>query len=75
MKAEPNPADIQIGGGHYKDMAIQPAVFIHKNGIGFLEGCVIKRMCRYKKKDGAGLQDLLKAKHEIELIIEMEDKQ
>lgn len=61
---------VQVAGNHYKDMAIQPAEFIHKNGIEFLPGCVIKRMCRWRKKDG--LQDLRKAIHEIELMIEME---
>lgn len=60
----------QEAGNHYKDMAIQPAEFIHKNGIEFLPGCVIKRMCRWRKKDG--LQDLRKAIHEIQLMIEME---
>lgn len=62
----------QVGGGHYKDMAIQPAEFIHKNGIEFLPGCVIKRMCRWRKKDG--FQDLRKAIHEIELMIELEGR-
>ena len=62
----------QIGGTHYRDMAIQPAEFIHKNGIEFLPGCVIKRMCRWRKKDG--LKDLRKAIHEIELMIEFEEQ-
>jgi hypothetical protein len=60
----------QIGGDHYKQMAIQPAEFIHRNGLGFLEGCVIKRVCRYRGKDGK--QDLLKAIHELQLLIELE---
>lgn len=62
----------QVGGSHYKDMPIQPVEFITKNGLGFLEGCVIKRVCRWKAKDG--VQDLRKAIHEIELLIEMEAK-
>ena len=62
----------QIGGNHYRDMTIQPAEFIHKNGIEFLPGCVIKRMCRWRKKDG--LKDLRKAIHEIELMIEFEEQ-
>ena len=62
----------QVGGSHYKDMPIQPVEFITKNKIGFLEGCVIKRVCRWRAKDG--LQDLRKAIHEIELLIEMEAK-
>lgn len=63
--------DTQIAGNHYKDMVIQPAEFIHRNKIEFLPGCVIKRMCRWRSKDG--LQDLRKAIHEIQLMIEMEE--
>lgn len=60
----------QIGGSHYKEMAIQPSAFIHKNGIGFLEGCAIKYLCRWRDKNGA--EDLQKAIHFIELLIEFE---
>ena len=59
----------QIGGEHYKKHAIQPVEFITKNALGFLEGCVIKRICRYEDKNG--LEDLKKAKHEIDLLIEL----
>jgi hypothetical protein len=62
--------DKQIGGSHYKDFPIQPIEFIHKNGIGFIAGNVIKYVCRYKAKGGT--QDLLKAKHYIEMLIEQE---
>ena len=61
--------DTQIGGEHYKTHAIQPVEFITKNALGFLEGCVIKRICRYEDKNG--LEDLKKAKHEIDLLIEL----
>ena len=61
--------DTQIGGMHYKNCAIQPVEFIIKNKLGFLEGCVIKRICRYEDKNG--LEDLKKAKHEIDLLIEL----
>jgi len=60
--------DTQVGGGHYKNMKIQPVEFIHVNGIGFLEGCVIKRVCRYRDKNG--VEDLKKAQHELQLLIE-----
>lgn len=65
--------DVQVGGGHYKDMTIQPAEFITRNKIGWLEGNVIKRVCRWRNKDG--VQDLRKAIHELELLIEMEQPQ
>ena len=61
--------DTQIGGEHYKKHAIQPVEFITKNKLGFLEGCVIKRICRYEDKNGR--EDLEKIKHEIDLLIEL----
>ena len=65
-----DPNTVQVGGSHYKSLAIQPAEFIHRNNIGFLEGCVIKRMCRHKAK--AKVEDLRKAMHEIQLIAKYE---
>jgi len=62
--------DKQIAGNHYKNFVIQPTEFIHKNGIGFVEGSVIKYVCRYKNKNG--IEDLKKAIHYLELMIEME---
>lgn len=62
----------QVNGDHYSRMKMQPAEFITINNIGFLEGCVIKRMCRWKAKDG--IQDLAKAIHEIELLMELHQK-
>ena len=62
----------QVGGGHYKDCAIQPAEYIHKNGIGYMEGNVIKYVSRWKNKNG--LEDLKKARHYLDLLIEMETK-
>lgn len=59
----------QVGGNHYK-MAIQPVEFIEKNDLGFCVGNCIKYLCRYKQKNGK--QDLEKAKHYIDLLIELE---
>lgn len=59
--------DSQVGGDHYKKMTIQPVEFIQGNEIPFLEGCVIKRMCRWRDKNG--IEDLRKARHEIDLLI------
>jgi hypothetical protein len=58
----------QVGGNHYKNYKIQPVEFIIKNNIGFVEGNIIKYILRFKEK--GGVQDLLKAKHYIELLIE-----
>ncbi len=60
--------DVQVGGGHYKDAAIQPIQFIFANKIGFAEGNVIKYVYRYSAKNG--IEDLQKAKHYLELLIE-----
>lgn len=60
----------QIGGKHYSEMVIQPIEFIHKNGLSFIQGNVIKYVCRYKSK--GGIEDLNKAKHYIDLLIELE---
>jgi hypothetical protein len=70
-EAAPSSAlDVQVAGGHYKDMKIQPVEFIHANKLGFLEGCIVKRICRWRAKDG--VQDLEKIKHEVDLLIELE---
>jgi hypothetical protein len=60
----------QEGGSHYKDYAIQPIEFIKKNEIPFCEANAIKYIMRHKKKNGK--QDLLKAIHYLEILIELE---
>jgi len=67
---QPTPLQKQVGGTHYKQFAIQPVEFITANKLGFLEGCIIKRICRHQSKNG--IEDLLKAKHEIDLLIALE---
>ena len=39
--------DNQVGGDHYKHFAIQPALLIHRNGLGYLEGNIVKRAHRH----------------------------
>ena len=58
----------QIGGSHYKDMVVQPSEFINKNKLLFAEGNAIKYICRHAHK--GEVQDLEKAKHYIDMIIE-----
>jgi hypothetical protein len=60
--------DYQIGGSHYKNKGIQPIEYIMSNGLGFCEGNVIKYVSRWRDKNG--LDDLLKAKHYLEFLIE-----
>lgn len=70
-RSEPSALEVQVGGGHYKDMKIQPVEFIHANGIPFIEGCVIKYVARWRTK--GGVKDLEKARHFIDLLIELEE--
>jgi hypothetical protein len=67
-----SPLDVQVDGDHYKQMKIQPVEFIHANGIPYLEGNVIKYISRWRNKNG--MADLEKAKHYIELLIELEGR-
>tara|TARA_R110000796_G_scaffold176805_1_gene293688 strand:+ start:1696 stop:1953 length:258 start_codon:yes stop_codon:yes gene_type:complete len=60
--------DVQVGGNHYKDMAIQPITFVLANNLGFCEGNVIKYVSRWGAKNG--IEDLKKARHYLDLLIE-----
>jgi hypothetical protein len=62
----------QVGGSHYKEFAIQPVEFCYVNNIPYLEATAIKYLCRWRLK--GGVQDLEKAKHFIDLLIDLEDK-
>ena len=63
---------VQEGGSHYKDMKIQPVEYIHANSLPFIEGSVIKYVSRWRNKNGVA--DLKKAKHFLDLLIELETK-
>jgi len=52
--------------GTYTSLPIQPWHFAEINSLSFLEGCVVKRVCRHRQKDGA--QDIDKAIQELELL-------
>lgn len=62
----------QEGGNHYKNLRIQPVEYNQANNIPFAEGCVIKYVTRWRDK--GGIEDLKKARHFIDLIIECEQK-
>jgi len=62
----------QVGGNHYSKLAIQPVTYINANGLSYLQGNVIKYVTRYKDKNG--VEDLQKAKHYIDLLIELEEQ-
>ena len=62
----------QIGGAHYAVKAIQPWDFIIANNLGYLEGNIVKYVSRWKDK--GGVQDLKKAQHYLQKLIEVSDE-
>jgi hypothetical protein len=62
----------QIGGDHYKEKSIQPWDFIAANSLGYFEGNIVKYVSRWKNK--GGVDDLKKARHYLDKLIELEDK-
>lgn len=67
-KPPKGPNAEQVGGTHYQGTSIQPWDFIIANQLGFLEGSIIKYVARFKRK--GGLEDLKKAKHFLDKLIE-----
>ena len=59
----------QVGGAHYATKAIQPWDFIIANNLGYLEGNIVKYVSRWKDK--GGVQDLKKAQHYLQKLIEV----
>lgn len=66
----PAALDVQVGGAHYKEMAIEPLEFILVNELPFAEGSIVKYVSRWRKK--GGVQDLEKARHLLDVLIEHE---
>jgi len=64
------PLSEQIGGDHYRQGSIQPIEYIHANDMDFFSGNVVKYITRWKYKNG--IEDLKKAKHYIDLLMEQE---
>jgi hypothetical protein len=69
---EASPLQVQVGGDHYKKYKIQPVEYVHANSIPFIEGSIIKYVTRWRDKNG--VKDLEKAKHFIDLLIDLESK-
>jgi hypothetical protein len=65
-----SPLSTQIGGDHYTKLAIQPMQYSMKNGLDPLQHTIIKYVTRFRDKDG--IEDLEKAKHCIDMLIEFE---
>lgn len=60
----------QVGGSHYTACAIQPCEYAMANGFNYCESFALKYLTRHRRKNGA--EDLRKAVHCIELLIEAE---
>lgn len=65
------PLDRQVGGSHYKKYAIQPVEYAMANNLNYCQANAIKYVTRYKDKNG--IEDLRKAIHNIEILIELEE--
>ena len=63
--------DVQVAGTHYKGKAIQPWDYIVGNDLGYLEGNIVKYVSRWKDK--GGVDDLKKARHYLDKLIEVND--
>lgn len=63
--------DTQVGGGHYREGGIQPVQYIEANDLRFLEASVVKRVTRHNRATGKGRQDIEKAIHELQLLLEL----
>lgn len=60
----------QVGGGHYTKLRIQPFEYSLKNKLGAAEHTVVKYVSRWRDK--GGIEDLRKARHALDILIEFE---
>ena len=70
IQQEVKTTDTQVGGNHYTKLAIQPMRYSMENGLDALQHTVIKYVTRFRDKNG--IEDLEKAKHCIDMLIEFE---
>lgn len=64
--------NIQHGGTHYKEKTVQPWDYIAANNLGYFEGNVVKYVSRWRDK--GGVEDLRKARHYLDKLIELETR-
>ena len=60
----------QVGGTHYKELAIQPAEYCQRNRLPYCESSVIRYVTRHREKNGR--HDIEKAIHCLQLLLELE---
>ena len=61
----------QVAGKHYKDKSIQPWDYIYANNLCYFTGNCVKYVSRWKDK--GGVDDLKKARHYLDKLIELEE--
>lgn len=66
-----SPLKLQVGGSHYKDYKIQPVEYAMANNLNYCQANAVKYITRYRDK--GGIEDLKKAIHNIEILIELEE--
>jgi hypothetical protein len=59
-----------VGGDHYTKLMIQPMEYSMANGLDPCQHTIIKYVTRFRDKNG--IEDLKKARHTIDLLIEFE---
>jgi len=62
---------IALKSTHYNIGKIQPIDLIVEQRLNFIEGSIVKYVCRYKFK-GTPMQDLLKAQQYLQWLIELQ---
>lgn len=72
FNSKPSALSTQEGGDHYKKYAIQPVEYAMANNLNYCQANAIKYTTRYKDK--GGIEDLRKAIHNLEILIELEER-
>lgn len=72
LNSQKSSLDTQVGGGHYKKYKIQPVEYAMANNLSYCQANAVKYVTRYRDK--GGIEDLRKAIHNIEILIELEEK-
>jgi hypothetical protein len=72
IESKPDPTRMQIGGDHYTKLAIQPMTYSMANKLDACQHTIIKYVTRFRDK--GGVQDLQKARHTLDLLIEYETR-
>lgn len=68
----PGKHDAVFRPDHYTRFKVEPVTFIMLNNLPYAEGNVIKYIMRWRYKNG--MEDLLKARRMIDIIIEHEKR-